>query len=171
MAQPLTSTDPIPTPFPLLVRRFRYQVLPALTVVAALVAAGWLYVRNGGVYSNVGEVNIVRSNVTARIDGVLASPEPGDPVVKLHDVVKEGDAVARLDPGPIQAEIERYEKELEQLEAQLTAVTGIGRQAATRPAGQPTPGPGSGSEVTALKIAIAAAEGKLRSLDEQKQHL
>ena len=171
MAQPDKNLEPIPTPFPLLVQRFRYQVLPALTVVAALAAAGWLYVRNGGVYSNVGEVNIVRSSVNAKIDGVLAPPEAGDRAFKLHEFVNENDTVARLDPGPIQAEISRYEKELKELDAQYTAVTGgATRQASTQPAAKPAPS-GSSSEITALKIAIAAVEGKLQALDEQKQHL
>ena len=165
MAQTDLNPEPIPTPFPLLVRRFRYQVMPVLTVLTALVVAGFLYVRNGGVYANVGEVNIVRSTVNAKIDGVLAAGDKSRRALRLHDTVNEGETVAWLDAGPIEAEIQRYSSELEQLEKQLAAVTG-GVDPATRPAA-----PGSSSEVTALKIAIAAAEGKLKSLMEQKEHL
>jgi multidrug resistance efflux pump len=166
MAQSEKNLEPIPTPFPLLVQRFRYQVLPALTMVAALALAVWLYVRNGGVYSNIGEVNIVRSTVSSKIDGLLARGDDAPTrSFQIHDVVREGELLARIDPGPIRAEINRYEKELEQLEDQLNAVTG---GPATRPAGAQPP---STSDITALRIAIAAAEGKLRSLQEQLQHL
>jgi multidrug resistance efflux pump len=166
MAQPENNHDPISTPFPLLVRRFRYQVLPALTMVAALVAAGWLYILRGGAFSNIGEVNIIRSTVTTKVDGMLAQGDdaPGR-TFQVHDTVRKGELVARLDPRPLRAEQNRYAEELRRLEEQLGAVTG---GAATRPAGGT---PGGVSDITALRIAIAAAEGKLRELEEQLQHL
>jgi multidrug resistance efflux pump len=109
----------IPTPWPLRMRRFRYQFLPIVAFIGAAVTAGWLWTRQTQNSSGVGEVHQIRVNVDAKFDGVLMSLSP--PAV--FDSVKADQLLIRVDTTTQQAELARLEQE-------------IGGQTATTPANQ-----------------------------------
>src|SRR5438552_3885970 len=101
----------IRTPWPLLLQRARFQLLPVFTMVLSATLASWLWARNARSVVAVGEVSAVRVGLESKYGGMLEEiPQP----VKLFDTVKAGQIVGRVDTSGAEAE-------LRQLEAQLTA--------------------------------------------------
>jgi multidrug resistance efflux pump len=98
----------ISTPWPLRIRRFRYQFLPVVAFAGCAVAAGWLWALQTQSSSGVGEVQQIRVNVDAKFDGVLMSLEPP----AIFDSVKAGQLLVRVDTATQQAELARLEQEL-----------------------------------------------------------
>jgi multidrug resistance efflux pump len=153
----LRDTRPIPTPLRIRWTRFRYQLLPVVTVVLCGSLAAWLWSRHAGSGQAVGEVAADRIPVTSTIDGVLADV-PGR-VINPHDRVSEGDAIARLDPAPIEArrstravDVDRLRKEIQALES--------------APAGAAAAGAASRDEqLKSLRAALSAREEELAQLD------
>ena len=151
----MRDTRPIPTPLRIRWIRFRYQLLPVVTVVLCGSLAAWLWTRQVGSGNAVGEVAADRIPVTSTIDGVLADV-PGR-IINPHDRVSEGDAIARLDPAPIEArratrlvDVDRLRKEIQAAESAPPA----GADAASRDA-----------QLKSLRAALAAREEELAQLD------
>jgi multidrug resistance efflux pump len=99
----------VSTPWPLRVRRFRYQVLPIVAFVAAAVTAGWLWTLQTQSSSGVGEVQQIRVDVDAKFDGVLLSPS----LPAVFDSVRADQLLVRIDTAAQQAELARLEQELD----------------------------------------------------------
>ena len=172
----------IPTPWPRLVQRLRYQAVPVVTLLISVLLAGWLWARRGGNAASVGEVNVVRLNINARLDGILADL-PGKKVYKVFDTVASGETIARLDRSVIDAQIARFQSELDQMRTELEAQTKGGP--ATRPAvggalkpGVPSVSPSTSNNAdnampaldyvqsaAALRIGIAGHEARIRELE------
>jgi multidrug resistance efflux pump len=98
----------ISTPWPLRIRRFRYQLLPTVAFVAAAMAGAWLWARQTQISSGVGEVQQIRVDVDAKFDGVLMPLAP--PAV--FDAVKEDQLLVRIDTAAKQSELARLEQEV-----------------------------------------------------------
>lgn len=124
------NLDPIPTPLPRLIQRLRYQAVPVVTLLIAVMLAGWLWGRRGGSAVTVGEVNVVRLNINTRQDGILADL-PNKKTYRVFETVTAGETIARLDRSVIDAQIARLQSELDQMRAELENQTRSG--AATRP--------------------------------------
>ena len=152
----MRDTRPIPTPLRIRWTRFRYQLLPVVTVVLCGSLAAWLWTRQAGSGNAVGEVAADRIAVTSTIDGVLA-PVAGR-VINPHDRVSEGDKVARLDPAPIEARRNTRQVEVERLRAELKALEGAPAQAGGNAASRD-------DQLKSMRGALAAREEELAQLD------
>jgi multidrug resistance efflux pump len=113
------SRNPIPTPWPLIARRVRYQILPVLTLVLSVVLAGWLWYRRGGSPTAIGSVFAYTVDVNPKIDGLLVDLPR---TVQLFDSVSAGEVIARLDSSLLLAQIDRTTKELTEVRRQLEMI-------------------------------------------------
>jgi multidrug resistance efflux pump len=145
------NKHPIPTPFPLLLRRVRYQVVPALTLVTCLILAGWLWVRRGGSVTAIGSVNAIQAPVNAKIDGLLVNL-PADRKVQIFDTVSAGEVVARLDTSQIVAQIERETERLNEVRRQLEMFNKIKPR-------NPTTAPSTGTQAAPADASAVAVKG------------
>src|SRR5437762_6454923 len=98
---PLNGQHPIPIPMRVRWARFRYQLLPVLTLLVCSVLAGWLWFHQTAGGRAVGAVQIVQMPVTSTVQGLLGYL-PGKQV-EVFDKVSENDVVAMFDPAPFQA--------------------------------------------------------------------
>jgi multidrug resistance efflux pump len=176
------DSSPIPTPLPLVLQRVRYQLVPVATLVLSCVLAGWLWVRRGGAAVSVGEVNAVRVNINAKADGMLT--DPGGNFPAMFDQVKAGAPVARLDSSHIEAQIARYQDEVDKLKTELETITKQGaskKGPTTAPAATGADGAVAGNAADAdetvvasagaLRISIGSKEAKIQELTQQLQNL
>ena len=160
--------SPIPTPWAVRWSRFRYQVLPVITLIISVALTVWLWGRHAGSGNAMGEVAWDRVPVTSIADGVLAEL-PGR-AVNPHDRVTAGQVIAAMDPKPIedrraarQVEVERLKSEVQALEsapAQPAAAGGAGSGNATKPAPDSRE-----SRLQSLRAALAVREEELAQLD------
>ena len=144
---------PIPTPLRVRWVRFRHQLLPAVTVVLCCGLTAWLWNRHAGAGNAVGEVAADRIPITSNVDGVLAQL-PGR-VINAHDRVREGDAIARLDPAPIEARRALRAAEADRLRNEVKALEeASGGDAAARE-----------TQLKSLRTALTAREEEVAQLD------
>jgi len=115
----VARTKPVPTPWRYRWRRIRYGVLPVVVFALATAATGWLWSRHLTLPNATGEVGAVRVEAVSPSDGRLI-PLDGPPL-QLYAKVRKGQVVARLDPGPSEANLETLQKELVRLQNQLEA--------------------------------------------------
>lgn len=148
---------PIPTPLRVRWVRFRHQLLPVVTVVICASVAGWLWTRHAGSGDAVGEVAAERVPITSNVDGVLAELTGG--VINPHDRVSEGDAIARLDPAPIEARRALRLAEVERLRAEIRAL-----ESAPPPEGDGA-AQNRDAQLKSLRTALAAREEELVQLE------
>src|SRR5438045_8204446 len=99
----------IRTPWPLMLQRARYQLLPVFTMILSATLASWLWARNARSVVAVGEVSGVRVGLESKYGGMLEEiPAP----VRLFDTVKAGQIVARVDTSAAEGELRQIETEL-----------------------------------------------------------
>lgn len=114
MTEPRLNHDaPIPIPWRVRWVRFRHQLLPVLTLIFCSILAAWLWYNQTAAGQATGAVEMVRLPVTTGVQGTLA-PLPGKQI-EMFDKVAEGDVVAALEPGPMQARRKVVQAELEEL--------------------------------------------------------
>lgn len=99
--------------------RFRYGCLPVLGFLGAGAALLWLWDTHISMPGAVGEVEVVQVDVGAPVDGRLKALAGYE--WNLFDPVRQGEMVAVLDDGPIQAEIGVVRAELNECREQLEA--------------------------------------------------
>ena len=105
----------IPTPWTLLLRRARYQVVPIASMVVCSALAVWLWNRSMTAATTTGEVSAVRVSLESNFPALLEElPNP----VKVFDTVKSGQIVARLDVSAAEAELQRLQHDLDRLRPQ-----------------------------------------------------
>jgi multidrug resistance efflux pump len=156
---PATNHRPIPTPFRVRWLRFRHQLLPVVTVAFCAALSGWLWSRHAGSGNAVGEVAADRIPITSNVDGVLAQLQGA--AINPHDRVSEGDAIARLDPAPIEARLAIRRAEADRLRGEIrTLEAAAGGDAAARDA-----------QLKSLRTALTAREEELAQLDLTLQSL
>lgn len=100
-------------------RRLRYQYFPYLTFVASVALVLYLWQRQVAGPNAVGEVFALRMDATSAADGTLIEL-PGEQLA-LHDYVKKGQILARIDESPLLMEVAALQVELKQMEAELPA--------------------------------------------------
>ena len=100
----MTQGERIRTPWKRRWERFRQRVLPLVSFVVSAVLLAWLWKEQGAPPGGVGEVEAVRVDVVAQVDGTLA-PLPQPPAT-LFQTVHAGEVVARLDDRPSQTKLE-----------------------------------------------------------------
>lgn len=150
---------PIPTPMRVRWVRFRHQLLPVLTVMMCSLLSVWLWMRHAGSGNAVGEVAADRIPITSNVDGVLAEL-PGR-VINPHDRVTEGDAIARLDPAPIEARRALRQSEAERLKSEIQAL----EAAPAQPAGADATATSKDERLKSLRTALTAREEEVAQLD------
>ena len=148
---------PIPTPLRVRWVRFRHQLLPVVTVAICSGVAAWLWSRHAGSGNAVGEVAAERIPITSNVDGVLAELTGG--VINPHDRVSEGDAIARLDPAPIEQRRALRQSEAERLRGEIRAL-----EAAAPPAGDEAAA-ARDAQLRSLRTALTAREEEVAQLD------
>lgn len=114
-----TKLPRIQTPLIQHFRRIRYQLIPVLTLCAAILGTGWLWQRFQQFPNAVGEVEVIRIPVRAQFAGKLAPIDGG--VRQVFDQVKAGETVAGLDDAANQAALEALRFESERLELDLAS--------------------------------------------------
>jgi multidrug resistance efflux pump len=183
----VTDNSPIQSPLPLLFKRFRYQVVPVLTLFFSMMLAGWLWMQRSTSIAALGEANAVRMDVNSKSDGVLVDlPRK----IRLFDYVRAGEVVARLDNSILDAQIARLQSEIEQMRGEMELLSQShskgGKSVAVRSSGTaslppvaiPAPIDGSGTDDTegammvartqaTLRIAIATREAQIRELEQK----
>jgi multidrug resistance efflux pump len=123
------TTDPIPTPMKLQMRRLRYQVLPVLIFTISLVLTALLWKNYSGAPHGYGEVNAVTVRIAAPHDGKLAEGE----YPQLFQHVEAKTVIARFDSsklnnelGSAQSEMSRLQDEKEAADAAVTTALKAG---------------------------------------------
>lgn len=183
----MDNLQPIPTPLPVLLRRIRYRVLPLLTLVICSTAAFWLWSRQGAVGSATAEVNAIRMNANAKVDGVLVEIPRS---FAVFDTVSKGEVVARLDGKVIQAQIARMQEELNSLRNDRDAILKRAMGSATRPSSRPAVinpteeveddgidltdvnlAPEFVQQLSALRLAIRSHVGRIAELQQRLESL
>ena len=147
---------PIPTPLRVRWVRFRHQLLPVVTVTLCAGVSAWLWTRHAGSGNAVGEVAAERIPITSNVDGVLA--ELRGAVINPHDRVSEGDAIARLDPAPIEARRAIRQAEADRLRADIRALE-------SAPAPAEADAASREAQLTSLRTALTAREDEVAQLD------
>lgn len=115
----MSKPSRIPTPWRHRWRRIQYHTLPGVMFVVVAVAAVWLWGQHLSLPNATGEVGAVRVEAFSPSDGRLLALASGP--VRLYDKVKEGQVVARLDPGPSEASLATLDGELGRLKNELHA--------------------------------------------------
>lgn len=109
----------IRTPWSQQFRRIRYQLVPVVVFGVSILLTMWLWGRHSGAPNAVGEVEVVRYEMTAPVDGVLVSLTGRR--WELFDRVKRDTVVARLDDRPTWALLATIQREVGRLRAELAA--------------------------------------------------
>jgi len=111
-----STSEKIPTPMKLQMRRFRYSILPVAVFLIALMATIYLWKGYGGSPHGFGEVSAVSLKVAAPLDGKLAT---SDTFPRLYDHVNAGDVLVRFEADKdiehasnLQEERDKKQKEL-----------------------------------------------------------
>jgi multidrug resistance efflux pump len=97
--------------------RWRQKLLPLVTFIGSAVLLTWLWQEQGAQPGGVGEVEAVRVDVVARVDGTLLSLS--QPLTTLFQRVHAGQVVARLDDRSIQTKLETLRAEVVRLRKTL----------------------------------------------------
>lgn len=116
--------DYIPTPWSQRWHHLRRSLLPVLCFAGSVLAALWLWDRQGRQPNVIGRVEAVRVNVIAGIDGRLV-PLTGLPGTgwRVLDTVQPGDIVARLDDSALRALVDALRADMLALQKELGAKT------------------------------------------------
>ena len=154
----VNNFHPIPTPWPVRWRRFRYRTVPFITMALCVLATLWLWRRHAGSGNAVGAVETYKATISSDAQGVLAPS--GERELQLFDAVKKGDVVARIDAKHLRAELDRLQREISN--AQDAAPAG-----ATPTTAAPTTGPGRGAAEALEAVAI----GKMQEIDALERRL
>ncbi|MCU0963379.1 MAG: HlyD family secretion protein [Pirellulaceae bacterium] len=113
----MSQGERIRTPWKRRWERVRRRVLPLVTFVGSAVLLTWLWQKQGPAPGGIGEVEAIRVDVVAQVDGVLVSlPQP---LLTLFERVHEGQVVARLDDRPAQTRLETLRAEIIRLRKTL----------------------------------------------------
>ncbi len=115
----MSQGERIRTPWKRRWQQLRQRVLPLVSFVGTAVLLAWLWKEQGVPPGGIGEVEAVRIDVLARVDGILA-PLSGPPST-LFEKVHAGEVVARLDDRPAQTKLETLRAEIVRLRATLEA--------------------------------------------------
>lgn len=115
-------------------RRVRYQLLPVLMFGGAVVVSIWLWGRHFGLPLTVGEVQAVRVDAVAPVDGLLVKVPDWMP--DLFGSVSAGQVVARLDSQAATTTLAQMQSDLTRLRVSLAgfAMTAAGRTQTTEQA-------------------------------------
>ncbi|HNQ88772.1 MAG TPA: HlyD family efflux transporter periplasmic adaptor subunit [Verrucomicrobiota bacterium] len=111
----MNRSAPIPTPWSLRWREFRIRGVPALVVGAAMVTCAWIWTHHVAPATVVGEVEVIRADITSHLPGTLAMLG-----VAQFQTVKAGDLVARVltaDPKLLESSLAVIKAEVELLRA------------------------------------------------------
>jgi multidrug resistance efflux pump len=109
----------IPTPIAHRWRRFRYSVMPFVTFIILLGLTLYMWERHTATTNAVGAVEVVRIDISANSDGVLAQM-PGAQYT-LFDSVLKGQIIGRLDDSALKLAIATLRQEMVELTNQIAA--------------------------------------------------
>ena len=115
----MNGTQYIPIPWKQRWRRFRFEILPTLGLLAFGALTVWLWSNSGGMPHTIGEVEAIRVEITSPLDGILAQPAGGP--WALFERVEPNQLVAQLDDRPIRAQLATLTEELGRLRKELDA--------------------------------------------------
>jgi multidrug resistance efflux pump len=115
----MSQGERIRTPLKRRWERFRLRVLPLASFLASAVLLAWLWKEQGAPSGVVGEVEAVRVDVVARVDGTLVPLSR--PTWTLFETVRANEVVARLDGRAAEAKLETFRAEVVRLRKTLEA--------------------------------------------------
>jgi len=98
---------------------FRQRVLPWVSFAGSVVLVAWLWTKQGGPPGGIGEVQAVRVDIVAQVDGTLVPL--AQPSAALFHPVHAGELVARFDDRVAQARLETVRAEVVHLRKTLEA--------------------------------------------------
>jgi multidrug resistance efflux pump len=110
----------IPIPWRYRWRRFRHGLLPWIGFATFAALTLWLWGRQESSPYAIGEVEVVRVEVTAGATGVLAALPKGP--WALFDLVEHNQVIAQFDDQPIRAQLATAGQELQRLGDEIEAV-------------------------------------------------
>jgi multidrug resistance efflux pump len=112
----------IRTPWKTRWQRFCYHGLPVIAFAVAVLFVGQMWLDHGSMPNAIGRVEAQRVNIAAAVDGKLM-PLQNLPQGhwKQFDRVEKGQVVARLDDGPLSAELVALRGDAAALQAELAA--------------------------------------------------
>lgn len=113
----MSEGERIRTPWSRRWDRWRQKWLPLVTFIGSAVLLTWLWQERGATPSGIGEVEAVRVDVIASVDGTLVSLD--QPLTTLYQRVHAGQVVARLDDRAIQTRLETLRAEVHRLQQTL----------------------------------------------------
>lgn len=108
----------IPVPFSQRLRRARYRLVPLLTFAAAVAGTVWLWGRQTAMPNAIGAIDAIRYDLTSPAAGVLVWD--GEPI-DLFAKVQADQVIARLDDGPVRAELAVVKSDLARLQHEVAA--------------------------------------------------
>jgi multidrug resistance efflux pump len=111
----------IPVPWTQRWRRLRYSAVPGVFFVLSLGLTIWLWQRERMLPNAVGEVEAVRLDVAAAVDGTLVPIPRGH--WSLFETVTAHEVIARLDDRLVKAQLEVLQKDLIRLRSEAQAVS------------------------------------------------
>lgn len=154
----VNNVSPIPTPWPVRWRRFRYRAVPFITMAICLLITIWLWRRHAGSGNAVGAVETYRADVSSDAVGVLVPLEGRE--IRLFDHVAKHQVVARLDDKALRAEHDRKQRELKALAAQMEAAQSSGA-AATAPSTRPA------MSLESMELSAVAKAQEIEALEHR----
>ena len=161
----MSDPRPIPTPIRQHWQRIRYQLVPVLVFCAASVTAIWLWGQHAGLTSAVGEVEVLRIDVTAPADGMMVSAGRD---WQMFDSVQKGDLLARVDDGLVKAALITLQKQIAQIEKELAATEAKTRRDLEEYARERA-GLGTDEVVSLRRLQMDIEQLRLQILDRQAQ--
>jgi len=101
-------------------RRIRLHAVPIACFAVAVVACGLLWQRHGSAIQSVGEVDVLRIDVTSPVAGlVVALPHEINGQWSLYDHVLAGEVLARMDDRQLRSDQGLFRQEIKELVDEL----------------------------------------------------
>jgi multidrug resistance efflux pump len=116
----VNGMERISTPWRTWWQRFRYTTLPLLGLVAFTVLTFLLWTQQGEMPHAIGEVEVVRVDVSSPLGGILMPLPQG--LWSLYETVEANQVLAQLDDRPLQAQMVTLVQELARLRKELDAL-------------------------------------------------
>jgi multidrug resistance efflux pump len=109
----MTQEERIPVSRAVRWRRFRYQAIPLLSFMVAVIATGWLWRNYGGMVQGVGAVDAPRVDITSPTAGLVMSlPHESRGQWLIYDHVQAGEVIARVEDQQLERSKNLLQQEL-----------------------------------------------------------
>jgi multidrug resistance efflux pump len=116
----LTQEKRVPLSWAARWRRIRLHAIPIACFVMAVAACGWLWHPQRETLRSIGEVDVLRVNVTSPVAGlIVALPHETNGQWDLYDHVQAGEILARMDDRQLRSDQGLFRQEIKELVDEL----------------------------------------------------